>query len=127
MDPAGRQLAEQADNIIRIQLIIGALVATGCFLLGGVELAQAAVYGALVSMILGWMLSRGLAKAGAAAAESPERGKHLLYIGAVQRFLLVIGLSAVGLIVLKLNGVAMIAGFIGTQMAYIFGRHSARH
>jgi len=127
VDPAGRQLAEQADNIIRIQLIIGALVATGCFLLGGVKSAQAAVFGALVSMILGWMLSRGLARASAAAADSPERGKRILYAGAVQRFLLVIGLSAVGLVVLKLNGIAMIAGFIGTQMSYVFGRHSVRH
>ena len=126
MDPAGKELANQADAVIRIQLAIGGLVATGFFLVVDIESAQAAVFGALMSMVLGWLLSRGLAKAGAVAAQSPEQGRRILYAGAVQRFLLVIGLCTVGLVVMKLNGLAMVTGFVATQLAYLLGRRSVR-
>ena len=68
-------------------------------------------------MLLLW----GIQRANAAAKADPGKSMRILYVGAVQRFVLVLGLIALGIALFKLEPVAMIAGFALAQAGYLIG------
>lgn len=119
------KMADNARKIIALQLVVGFAVAVGFFLKEGYWEALSALYGGLVSVISISMLSRGVTQAGRNAQQDAKTSLIILYIGAAVRFVVVLVLFGVGLGVLKLVPLAMIAGFVITQLVFVLlaGRH----
>jgi hypothetical protein len=78
--------------------------------------AGSAVYGGVmaivVSALLAWRVSRA-SRPGASAAG--------LYLSALERMAFIAAAFALAILVLKLVPLALIAGFIGAEIAYYFG------
>ncbi len=112
-------MADNAKKIIMLQLAAGVVVGAGFFLIEGPWEALSALYGGLVSVISISMLSRGITQAGRNTQQDAKTSLVLLYIGAAIRFVLVLVLFGIGLGVLKLAPLAMIAGFVITQLVFV--------
>lgn len=117
-------LSGHSYKVIRNQVVIGFLVAAG-FLLQGTWQSLAALYGALVAIILAFLLGRRIGRADKAATQSPRWAMALIFIGVVQRFLLVLVLFGVGFSLLKLPPLAAIVGFGLTQLGYLIGARAS--
>lgn len=115
-----RELSRKAKWVVSTQLVISVLVAV-VFLFQGPWEAVAAVYGGLVSVCVSLLLLRGIQHASAIATANPGKSMSALYIGAVQRFLVVLVLVGVGILVFKLNPVGVCVGFAIAQFAYLAG------
>lgn len=120
MKIAEPELAAKAQWVISTQLIISVIVAT-VFLLKGVRESLAALYGGFASLCITMLLLWGIKRATEAAKDNPGKSMRILYTGAAQRFLLVIGLLAMGLALFKLDPIAMCAGFALAQLSYLIG------
>jgi ATP synthase protein I len=107
-------------RVVRNQAVIGFLAAAG-FLLQGPWQALAALYGALIAIILAYLLGRRIGRANQTVIQSPRWTMALIFIGVVQRFLLVLVLFGVGFSLLKLPPLATIVGFGLTQLGYLIG------
>ncbi len=120
MIKAEPELAFKARWVISTQLIISAIVAT-VFLIKGAWESLAALYGGLASICISVLLLWGIKRATEAAKDNPGKSMRILYVGAVQRFLLVLGLLALGIAVFSLDPVAMCVGFALAQFSYLIG------
>lgn len=118
MASAENEFAVGARKLTLLQISIGGLVAAGFLMKSGAEAGKAAIYGAAISVLLGWLLTWGIERATRAIADNKKKSAALLYLGAAQRFLLTLALFAVGLAVLKLEPIPMVTGFVLTQAAY---------
>lgn len=107
-------------KVILLQLLIGSVVALGFMLGVDVQGAQSALFGMSVSIASALLLSRGVMRASSTMQTDKNKGMLILYLGAVQRFIMVLALFALGVAYLNLQPVAMIAAFGAAQMAYIF-------
>ncbi len=120
MKIAEPELAAKARWVISTQLIISVIVAAA-FLIKSVWESVAALYGGIASLCITMLLLWGIKRATEAAKENPGKSMRILYIGAVQRFLLVIGLLAMGIALFKLDPIAMCVGFALAQLSYLIG------
>ena len=120
MKIAEPELATRARWVISTQLIISVIVAT-VFLIKGTWEFTAALYGGFASICITMLLLWGIKRATEAAKENPGKSMRILYVGAVQRFLLVIGLLAMGIALFKLDPIAMCVGFALAQLSYLIG------
>jgi ATP synthase protein I len=112
------ELANTARGVISKQLVACVLIALS-FLLQGQWHALSALYGGLISISTALLLSRGVARASKAAATDPQKSMAILYVGAVQRFLLVLGFFALGLAIFKLDPLAVTVSFGVTQVTFV--------
>ena len=120
MKIAEPELAAKARWVIGTQLIISVIVAT-VFLMKGAWDSLAALYGGLASLCITMLLLWGIKRATDAAKDNPGVSMRILYVGAAQRFLLVVGLLAMGIAWFKLDPIAMCAGFALAQLSYLVG------
>lgn len=107
-----------ARRILLIQSGVALIVALGFLVFKGYWSGLSALYGAATSIVVALLLSRGVKKAGAMALQNPGGSMASLYLGAVQRFLVVVGLLAVGLGLLKFEPLPIVSGFIIAQLSY---------
>lgn len=115
-------LAIRARRVIRTQLLITVLIAVLFLTLQGSGIAAlSALFGGGISIVIAWFLSRGVQRATQMAARNPKKSMATLYVGAVQRFLLVLGLLVVGIAGLKLEPIALCVGFAVAQLSYLIG------
>jgi ATP synthase protein I len=119
LNSSAQELIGKARKVIGLQVLIGGLVVVGFFLGKGILEALSAGYGSVISIILAYLLSRGVAQAGETVQLSSKKSTAILYMGAVQRFILVLALFGVGLVLLKLEPLATVIGFALTQLAYM--------
>ncbi|MEE9157068.1 MAG: ATP synthase subunit I [Gammaproteobacteria bacterium] len=108
------------------------LLATQCLLVVGVSAivlvvsgvleAQSAMYGGGIALLSSWMLGRQVFAAGDAAKARPGKGAAMLYLGVIQRFVIVLGLFGLGIGLLKLPPLPLIAGFAVAQLGFVFVR-----
>jgi ATP synthase protein I len=117
-EPELAVLAQQARKVLGAQLLVTVLVAA-LFLLQGTWASVSALYGGLASVIIALLLRRGIRRASQLALENPKKSMTILYVGAVQRFVLVLVLLALGLAGLKLDPVAVCVGFAVAQVGYL--------
>jgi ATP synthase protein I len=117
------ELAAKARWVISTQLIISVIVAA-VFLTKGIWESVAALYGGIASLCITMLLLWGIKRATEAAKENPGKSMRILYVGAAQRFLLVIGLLAMGIALFKLDPIAMCVGFALAQLSYLIGSRS---
>ena len=120
MKIAEPNIAAKARWVISTQLIISIIIAA-VFLTKGISESVAAMYGGAVSICISLLLLWGFQRANEAARVDPGKSMRILYMGAVQRFVLVIGLIALGIAVLKLDPVAVCVGFAIAQLGYLMG------
>ncbi len=127
MDIAINQVQANAKRVVVLQLIIAALAAAVFGVVEGGWAALSAGYGGLTSLAVSWMLRRGVLKANEIARDDPQRGMTALYVGAVQRFVLVLAMLGLGLGLFKLAALATVIGFGCAQLAYAVVMKKSAH
>lgn len=115
MNPTIQAIEARANRVLRAQLVLTLLAAGGFLLWMDGWHALSALCGGLVSLSLVLVLRRGVRRASEVAIHDKKKGMAILYIGAVQRFVLILVLFALGLGALRLDPLAMFAGFALAQ------------
>lgn len=122
MNTIDKALAGKAQKVLAVQLLMSLLIAAVFFVASseeGLWRALSAVYGGLSSVILALVSIGGFKRANAIALSDPKQSMMILYIGAVVRFAAVIVLLGIGLGLLKLDALAVFAGFALAQASYL--------
>jgi ATP synthase protein I len=117
-DNAAPELVNKTRKVIGLQIAIGALVAVFFYFNNSPWHGLSVLYGAMISVLSSWWLSRGVSSAGAHAGQG-RKGETILYVSAALRFMMVLALFAIGLAVIKLAAVATVVGFVLAQLAFI--------
>jgi len=102
------------------QSIVGLTVSLVFYLSSGIDQAIAALYGAFSTLSVSSLLAYGVIRANKTVLENPSQSMGILYAGAAQRFVLVLGLFIFGLAVLKLDPIATALTFGITQLMFVF-------
>ncbi len=127
METGAQRLVHETRRIIKLQLIVGVLVAAGFFLAYGPWEAVSALYGGLISAVSALILRWGVVQAGGAVQQDEKNsGEVILYAGAAIRFVLVLVLFGVGLAILKLTPLATVLGFITVQLVFLYAARSMK-
>lgn len=106
-------------RLIVSQLAIGVFVSILFLIFGSIWQGLSATYGFLSTMLVSIYLGYGVVKAEKLAQSDPKRSLGILYFGAAQRFVMVIGLFIIGLAILKLDALATATGFGLAQLGYV--------
>ena len=118
MDVAVGQVQTSAKRVAGLQILIAALTAVVFGGVDGVWAGVSALFGGFIGLAVSLLLRRGVLKANEIAQEDPKRGMIVLYVGAVQRFVMVLALFGLGLGVLDMAPLATVVGFGCAQLAY---------
>jgi ATP synthase protein I len=124
-----RSLALQAVDVRRLlllQLAIAAVATLAAFLGWGDEAAAGVAWGGGTALLSAWMLGRRVQRAGELARTSPGIETAVLYIGAIQRFAVVMAMFWLALGHFGLPALALLAGFGVAQLAYFVAGALAR-
>ena len=119
LNTPSREINDATRKVISLQVGVAAVIAAAFFMAKGQGAALAAFYGGAISVVVAFLLGRGVARAAEAARQDHKKSMLILYLGALQRFVLVLVLFGVGLKGLNLAFIPMIAGFAGAQLAYL--------
>jgi len=117
-DNSAPELVIKTRKVIGLQIAIGALVAVFFYFDYSPWHGVSVLYGAMISVLSSWWLSRGVSRAGEHAGQG-RRGEAILYVGAALRFVMVLALFAIGLAAIKLAAVATVVGFVLSQLAFV--------
>jgi len=127
VDIAVSQVQTSAKKVAGLQIIIAALTAVVFAGIEGGWAAVSAFFGGFIGLTVSLLLRRGVLKANETAQEDPKRGMLVLYVGAVQRFVVVLALFGLGLGLLGMAPLATVVGFGCAQLAYaVVMKKSAR-
>jgi len=107
-------------RIVTTQAIVAAILGVGFWIGMGQLAAVSALYGSVISVVSALLLGRGVTRAEKLAIDDPKRSLGILYFGAVQRFVLVAVMLAIGLSVLQLMAIPTFVGFALAQMAFVY-------
>ena len=118
-DIAAPELVIKTRKVIGLQMAIGVLAAIFFYFAYTPWHGFSSLYGAMISVLSSWWLSRGVSSAGAHAGQG-RKGEAILYVGAALRFIMVLALFAIGLAVIKLAAVPTVVGFVLAQLAFLF-------
>lgn len=121
MNTAASEIVAAVRRVVALQAGAAALVAAGFFIGKGQWAAVSGLYGGLISVVTAILLSRGVIRAADAAQQSQKKSMIILYLGAAQRFVLVLVLFGAGLAVVKFEPLATIVGFVAAQLVYVIG------
>lgn len=127
MDVAVGQVQTSAKKVAGLQIIIAALTAVVFTGVEGAWAGVSALFGGFIGLAVSLLLRRGVLKANEVAQEDPQRGMIVLYVGAVQRFVMVLALFGVGLGLLDMAPVAIVVGFGCAQLAYVVVMKKSAH
>lgn len=112
------QLAE-ARTLLGTQALLIGVVVFLYLLLGDSPDARAALFGGACALLNAWLLGRRLRLAADVAKTSPGQEVTVIYVGALQRFALLLALFIVGMGWLKLNPVPLLVAFGIAQVAFL--------
>jgi len=104
--------------LVALQLALVIVTALAFLLTVGGMAAQAAVYGGGVALLSTLLLGRRVLRAAELAKSAPGRETAVLYIGAVQRFVLILALFALGMGWLRLEPLPLLVGYAVAQIGY---------
>ena len=119
-------LANQSKRVVSMQLVVTGLIAS-LFIVQSPWAAASALYGGLISVASALVLGRGVARATELAKVDPSKSMLTLYIGAVLRFVGVIVLFALGMALLKMVPLALLIGFGGAQLSFLFASRTMKN
>jgi ATP synthase protein I len=115
-------LASGLRKLAAVQLLLVAGVSVIFFMFYGGIQAVAAGYGGMVAMANGLLLEWRRHGADSGPALSAGASLRLLYRTVIERWVLVIGLFALGMGILRLDPPALLAGFIAGQLGLLTNR-----
>jgi ATP synthase protein I len=124
-----RSLALQAVDVRRLlllQLAIVAVATLAAFLGWGRDAAAGVAWGGGTALLSAWMLGRRVQRAADVARANPGIETAVLYIGAVQRFAVVLAMFWLAMGQLGLPALALLGGFGVAQLAYFVAGALAR-
>lgn len=124
MSYAAQVLRHTVRRLLTVQVLLTGATGLAFLVLRGQFAAVSAFYGGGIALVSTLLSAWRLLRATEAASASPGRGMVEFYIGAAMRFVSVLVLMAFGMAVLKLEPVAIIAGFAVAQIGYLFNRVS---
>jgi len=107
-------------RVLMVQLLLMAVVAGGFGFSRGLSSAFAGAYGAAVTLAMTWWMARRVDRASTLAARDLAQGSLVLFGGLAQKYLFAMVALAVGF-ALKLDALALLAGFGLTHLAFLFG------
>ena len=110
--------APMRNNLIAVQAALIALCAIAAWIYKDYSAALSALFGGAVALANAWLLARRVEHVSELVKTDPNRGMFSMYMGAVQRFVLVIVALALGLGLLRLDPVPMVLTFGIAQLAY---------
>ncbi len=117
MNPAVQAVEAKARKALLAQLVVGVVTSIGFMLYAGSWHGVSALAGVAVSITLLLVLRYGVKRAAEAAQHDQKRSMLILYLGAAQRFILILVLFALGLGVAALDPLAMFVGFFLAQLS----------
>lgn len=91
-------------------MILGVCVAY--FVMFGWFEVLAVMYGGGMAISGAWMLMMRIRLAKKVAEDMPGRELKVLYVGAIQRFVLMLVLFVIGMVILRLDPVSLLSGFV---------------
>lgn len=104
--------------LLALQLVLAIVTAVAYLWAVGGGAAQAAAYGGGVALLSTLLLGHRVLRAAAVAGSVPGRETAVLYIGAIQRFVLVMALFGFGMGWLRLQPLPLLVGFAVAQAGY---------
>lgn len=114
-----QDLQVDSRRVLLIQLVSTLVVAASFAVAKNYFDGLSAFVGGLISISMVLLLVRGVKRATACAVEDPKRSMVILYVGAVQRFVLMIVFFGLALGVAKLEALACFVGFGLAQLSYV--------
>lgn len=124
---ATNEVGEKTRKVVGLQVVLMFLTSAAFFAGKGLDAAQAAVFGGLISIASTLLLGYGVKRAAEAAVVNPGKSAAMLYAGAAFRFMFILAAFAIGLAVLKLYPLGVFAGFAVVQMVYLVSMYFLRH
>ncbi len=113
-------MARDVRMLVALQIVLVAITSTAFFLVYGRFQAGSAGFGGLVAAINIGLLWRRRQAADTGRALSAGESIRLLYRSALERFVIIALLFALGLGVWRLDPLAVLAGFVTGQLALVF-------
>jgi ATP synthase protein I len=114
-----QRAARRKITITQVGLVLAAAIAF--WLTMGWLAGAAALYGSLIVILNNLMQVRQLKRADRIAGLNAERNMQYLYRCAAERFFATVTLLAIGIGLLRLELVALLAGYILAQFALVYG------
>ena len=115
-----------ASKMLSIQAILISCVAWAFYAYQGQLAAQSAFFGGMIVMINVWMMNRRVRVATQLAEVANGREIRVLYVAAIQRFILTLAWFMLGMGWLSLPPIPMLIAFALAQLGYVSGGLSIR-
>lgn len=111
-------MTSQTKKLLLLQSAASILVSIGFFLYqANILTAVSAIGGGVIAMVIGLMMRWDFSRAEKVASHDIKRSAVILYVGAVQRFFMVIALFVLG-IFMNLSPLPLLVGFAAAQLCY---------
>ena len=120
MNTTESELTRNTRRVVGVQVIVSIIVA-GLFLIKSPWASFSAFYGGIASVVVALLLSQRIKRATEAAQNNLKESMAILYIGAVQRFVLVAVFLVMGIALIKFDPIAVCAGFALAQISFVMG------
>lgn len=108
-------------NTLILQLFIALIVAAYWYYQADFITASAGLFGGLMVVLNTLWQIRSMRQAEKVADDDIQANMSLLYRYAMQRFMITLVLFALGIMLLKLDPLALLSGFIAGQLSLLFG------
>ncbi|UCH52991.1 MAG: ATP synthase subunit I [Pseudomonadota bacterium] len=118
MSVAAEVLHRSVRRVVVVQIIIAAAVAAAFFLASDWHDVLAALYGGAITVFASWWLGRQVRRADVTPSATGMGGKLAIYAMASVRFVVVLGLLALGIGGLELAAPALIIGFSTAKLGF---------
>jgi len=107
--------------LLKIQVVTLVLMGLGFFLWQGWEMALAAIFGVAIGLANTFLQRRHLIMAAREAKADAALNLRKAYRCVAERWLVTIVMFSVGFLVLKLSALAVLVGFIASQLVLFLG------
>jgi len=106
-------------RVLVLQILVTVIVAAGFGMQRGLPAIVAGAYGGAITLVSTWWMARSVRRASTLAARNLAQGSLALFGGLAQKYLFAMVALAVGF-ALKLDALALLAGFGLTHLAFLF-------
>lgn len=113
----------QVVMLFGIQVVLVLCVCVVCLVTLGWFEVLAAMYGGVMAIAGAWMLTIRIRLAKKIAQDMPGRELRVLYVGAIQRFVLMLILFVIGMVILKLDPGSLLSGFVVSLGGGVLGSY----
>ena len=110
-------------KVIALQAAITAVVGAICYSTQGASALAGVGFGGGLAIIHAWLLGRKVRQATDAAKRQPGSETTVLYIGAIQRFVVTLVGFGIGIGLLKLAPVPLLIAFAAAQAVFFLSRN----